>query len=173
MSRRNAIALASLAAFVALVTAFQKTERPDQRTVLNDLRDEINETYGRLEGTPRINCGPCTRFALAFRKQWKERFGDDLALVCVMSPGGDECGHVALKLPAGNYYDGGNGVMTPQQLQSMFPTLHLEEMVDVDIARLDQLVGGLDHARYPQCPHYSEELTNAIIEKHLTQLPRG
>jgi len=160
--------------FVAcLVVVGQFRLRPDQRSVLNALRADINATYGDMRGTPRINCGPCTRFALAFREEWKARFGDELNLVCVLSPDKSECGHVALKLPDGSYFDGGNGVMSPQQLMRMFPSYSVEEMVPFDLERLDRLVGGIHHEHYQHCPGYSDELTASIIEKHLSRLPGG
>src|SRR4051812_20382036 len=41
--------------------------------VLNALRDAINSVYGFREVTPRINLGPCGRFAKAFREEWNAR----------------------------------------------------------------------------------------------------
>lgn len=40
------------------------TARLDRQTeVLNELSNEINSTYGYKDGIPRINIGPCGRFA--------------------------------------------------------------------------------------------------------------
>src|SRR5262245_54418575 len=108
--RRSGHALRRLPAagmilFLAAAAALGCGERPTRATVLNELRDEINSRYGTMaNGTPRINCGPCVRFALAFRERWNERFRDDVNLACVMSDDGEECGHVALKFADGSYF---------------------------------------------------------------------
>ena len=39
--------------------------------VLNALRNEINENYGFERGWPRVNRGPCGRFAKIFHEEWK------------------------------------------------------------------------------------------------------
>ena len=51
--------------------------------VLNRLRDEINSNYGYKDGTPRVNCGPCIRFAIAFsiRRQGKIRMSRSVAFL--------------------------------------------------------------------------------------------
>src|SRR5205823_1220156 len=106
--------------------------RPDRDTVLNGLRDELNANYGDMAGTPRINCGPCARFALAFRERWNARFRAKVHLVCVLSLDRGECGHVALKLPDGRYFDGGNGVLSEQGLRTLYAGHPIEEMVEFD-----------------------------------------
>src|SRR5436853_5288268 len=94
---------------------------PDRIAVLNHLRDEINGNYGFDDnGTPRINCGPCGRFAIAFRERWNARFRETLNIAYVMSPDRSYCGHVVLKLRENTFFDGGNGVVSEQQLEGMF-----------------------------------------------------
>jgi len=143
---------------------------PCRAIVLNGLRDEINTNYGDKTGTPRINCGPCARFAIAFRERWNARFDDKINLACVLTHDRKNCGHVVVKFADGTYFDGGNGVMSDQRLRLLFPDHPIEEMVEFDRNRLDRLVGGLDHERYPECPNYSEDLTVRLIDKHLAQL---
>ena len=143
--------------------------RSDRALILNRLRDEINANYGYMEGTPRINCGPCARFAIAFRERWNARFRERVNLACVMSPDRRESGHVLIKFSDGAYFDGGNGIMSEQQLRALYPH-PIEEMVKFDRQRLDQLVGGLDRDHYPECPNYSQELTNTLIDKYLARL---
>ncbi|HLK56897.1 MAG TPA: hypothetical protein VKU00_10045, partial [Chthonomonadaceae bacterium] len=46
--------------------------------VLNRLQDEINAAYGFRDGAPRINLGPCGRFARDFRERWKARFREEI-----------------------------------------------------------------------------------------------
>src|SRR5215831_15428429 len=52
-----------------------------QVAVLNDLRDEINLTYGYVDGWPRIDRGPCGRFAKLFYEHWNERFEHKVTIV--------------------------------------------------------------------------------------------
>jgi hypothetical protein len=42
-------------------------------------------------------------------------------------------------------------------------------MVEFDLNRLSELVGGLDHF-YPLCPNYSDDLTAKIIGRYLSLL---
>jgi hypothetical protein len=159
-----------LGLLMAWARSYFVASRPDRVTVLNGLRDEINANYGDKTGTPRINCGPCARFAIAFRERWNARFREKINLVCVLSPDRNGCGHVALKLPDGSCFDGGNGVLSEQTLRTLYPNYPIEEMVEFNRKLLDQRVGGLDHDYYPECPNYSEALTVKLIEKHLALL---
>ena len=120
-------------------TAAAGQRRP---SVLNRLRDEINAHYGYYkDGTPRVNCGPCGRFARAFREQWNARFSEKVNIVCLMSPDGSICGHVVLKFPDGSYFDGGSGVMSEQKLLVLYPGSRLDEMVEFDLNLLDKRCG--------------------------------
>ncbi len=138
--------------------------------VLNQLRDEINAHYGYREGVPRINLGPCGRFAKAFREQWNARFLQKVSIAFVMANDGSQCHHVVVRLPDGNYYDGGNGVMSERTLLGLFPQSRMEEMRDFDLKLLDQRSYGLGR-NYPVCPNYSDDITARLIENWLAQLP--
>lgn len=143
---------------------------------LNALRDEINETYGFHEGWPRINRGPCGRFAKLFHEEWNARFKNKINIVFVMMPEGIDavgCDHVLVKLPDGSYYDGGGGVMTAQTLLSHFRAGdRIEEMVEFDYDLLDKRSYSLNRS-YGLCPNYSDETTAKIIRKHLSRLATG
>ena len=138
--------------------------------VLNDLRTEINSIYGLRDKTPRINLGPCGRFAKAFREQWNGRFAEKVNIVFVMSPDCRECYHVLIRLPNGDYYDGGNGVISgPALLEHYIPGTTLDEMLDFDFARLDKWSYSLKRT-YPICPNYSDDTTLRLITHHLDRL---
>jgi hypothetical protein len=141
--------------------------------VLNGLRDEINATYGFVEGWPRINRGPCGRFAKIFHEQWNARFEEKIDIVFVMMPDipdGVGCDHVLVKLPDGSYFDGGGGVMSAATLLRPFrPGRRIEEMAQFDPVLLDKRSYGLGRS-YGLCPNYSDETTTKIIAKHLDQL---
>jgi hypothetical protein len=144
--------------------------RPSRDAVLNGLRDEINGHYGYLDGVPRVNRGPCGRFAKAFRERWNARFRAEVHIAFVMPNDGGECCHVLVQLPGGSYFDGGNGVLSERALLALHPDSRVEEMVAFDPGLLDRRSGGLDRT-YGRCPNYSDPVTAAIIEKHLALLP--
>jgi hypothetical protein len=143
-----------------------------QVAVLNGLRDEINQVDGYSDTSePRVNLGPCGRFAKTFREEWNERFKRKVNVVFVMGFWGTHCYHVLVKLPDGNYFDGGNGVMSRQTLLDQFPVgTRLDEMTEFDPDRLDKWSYGLDR-NYGSCPNYSDETTAGIIRSHLAMLP--
>jgi hypothetical protein len=139
--------------------------------VLNRLRNAINLTYGHCEGgAPRINLGPCGRFARDFRERWNARFREKVNIVFVMTRDGTYCYHVMVRLPDGSYCDGGNGVITAQALERLYPDSRLDEMTEFDLIPLDKWSYGLDRS-YPACPNYSDEMTIRLIEGHLAELP--
>src|SRR5712692_4989426 len=72
------------------------------------------------DGAPRINLGPCGRFARDFRARWNARFRDPVTIAFIMSNDGATCHHVLVKLPDGRYFDGGNGVVTDTALMRLF-----------------------------------------------------
>jgi hypothetical protein len=166
------IALSLLVAWVGFVYA----ARAKQVTVLNGLRDAINANYGYKDGTPRVNCGPCIRFAIAFRDRWNTRFPAKAKFGCLCKSG--LCGHVAIKLPDGSFFDGGNGVMSERKLKTMFSDCTLEGMDELDMRLfekrdmelLHQYIGGQSLEHYLDCPNYSDDLTAKLIEKYLAQL---
>ncbi len=146
--------------------------------VLNRLRDEINAHYGcDKNGDPYVNCGPCGRFARAFREQWNARFNEKVHIVFCMSPDGSHCGHVLVKFPDGSYFDGGRGVMSEQKMRTFNPGARLDEMVEFDPNLLDKRCDYLLNRRcdgrdfvYPGCPRYRDDLTAQLIKKHLEML---
>jgi hypothetical protein len=146
-------------------------DRHDRRVaVLNRLRNAILSTYGCLEGWPRINLGPCGRFARDLREQWNARFDEKINIVFLMTLDASECKHILVRLPDGNLFDGGFGVVSDAAMQMILPDIRLEEMTDFDWKRLDQWSYGLDRA-YPNCPNYSDDVTRRLIADHLAELP--
>jgi hypothetical protein len=142
-----------------------------QVAVLNGLRNEVNLAYGFKEGWPRVNCGPCGRFAKAFREQWNARFGHAINIVFVMTGDGTHCYHVLVRLPDGNYFDGGNGVVPGPTLLKQYPLgTRLDEMEQFDLTLLDKWSYGLGR-EYKACPNYSDETTAKLIERYLAMLP--
>lgn len=137
---------------------------------LNALRNDVSTRYGFRNGAPRINLGPCGRFARDFREHWNERFHEQVYIAFIMSnTDASNCFHVLVKLPDGRYFDGGNGVMTGAFLASLYPDGHVEEMKHFDFELLDKRSYGLGRT-YAECPNYSDEFTRAAIEKRLSEL---
>ena len=137
---------------------------------LNALRNDIDARYGFRNGAPRINLGPCGRFARDFRERWNARFRDPVTIVFIMSNSDtSNCYHVLVKLADGRYFDGGNGVMTESFLATLYPDGHIEEMKTFDFDLLDKRSYGLGRT-YPVCPNYSDEFTQQAIEKRLSEL---
>lgn len=137
---------------------------------LNALRDEINARYGFRNGTPRVNLGPAVRFARDFRERWNARFQEPVTIAFVMSNSDpSNCFHVLVRLPDGQYYDGGNGVMTGTFLMARYPAGHIEEMKQFDFELLDKRSYGLGRT-YSECANYSDAFTRQVIEKRLSEL---
>src|SRR5882724_12230599 len=137
---------------------------------LNALRDDINGRYAFRNGVPRINLGPCGRFARDFGERWNERFREPATIAFIMSNSDpSNCFHVLVRLPDGRYYDSGNGVMTREALIAQNPDGHIEEMKQFDFNLLDKRSYGLGRT-YPECPNYSDEFTRQVIEKRLSEL---
>jgi hypothetical protein len=145
--------------------------RTDQMVeTLNALRNDIDACYGFRNGAPRINLGPCGRFARDFRERWNARFRDPVTIAFIMANNDkSNCFHVLVKLPDGRYFDGGNGVMTGAFLATLYPDGHIEEMKNFDFALLNKRSYGLGRT-YPECPNYSDEFTKRAIEKRLSEL---
>ena len=137
---------------------------------LNTLRDDINGRYGFRNGVPRINLGPCGRFARDFRERWNKRFREPATIAFIMSNSDpSNCFHVLVRLPDGRYYDGGNGLMTGAFLTAHYPDGHVEEMKRFDFDLLDKRSYGLGRT-YSECPNYSDKFTRQVIEKRLSEL---
>ena len=51
---------------------------------LTALRDDINARYGFRNGNPRINLGPCGRFARDFRECWNSQFEEPATIAFIM-----------------------------------------------------------------------------------------
>ena len=137
---------------------------------LNELRDEMNAQYGFKEGAPRVNLGPCGRVARDFREHWSRRFNQEIHIAFVMSRDRSMCQHVLVRLPDGNYFDGGNGVMTPTKLLQIYPNCDVDEMTRFDLKLLDKRSYGLGR-EYPSCPNYSDEITARLIAACLEKIP--
>jgi hypothetical protein len=149
--------------------AVKLTDR--QVAVLDGLRNEINLTYGFENGWPRIDRGPCGRFAKLFREQWNERFRRKINIAFIIMTNGG-CDHVLVRLPDGSFYDGGNGVIPGATLLREFPPGdRIEEMTRFNLKVLDQHAYGLNRS-YELCTNYSDEVTGGIIAKYLSQLPK-
>ena len=167
-----------LAVFSSLLTgcaatrapAPAKITTPSRVDILNALRNDMNAAYGYRDGVPRINLGPCGRFARDFRRSYNARFPDKVNIAFVMAADGSQCHHVLVKFPDGTYYDGGNGLITAAALLRLYPGARLDEMKPFDPALLDARSYGLARS-YPECPNYSDALTNRLIETHLAMLP--
>lgn len=143
----------------------------EQIAVLNHIRDEINFTYGYVDGWPRIDRGPCGRFANLFYREWNQRFRDKVCIAFIMTTNGI-CDHVLIKLPDDNYYDGGNGVISsPTLLREFRGGDRIEDMEVFDFSLLDKRSYSLKRS-YPLCTNYSDEATENIIEHQLARLPR-
>jgi hypothetical protein len=149
--------------------------RAETFVALNALRNEINENYGFERGWPRVNRGPCGRFAKIFREEWNARFSDQINIAFVMMPEASDgvgCDHVLVRLPDGSYFDGGSGVVPGAALLKEFGAgRHIEEMTQFDPQLLDRRSYGLNR-EYDLCPNYSDELTRKIVRKHLDLLSK-
>ena len=138
--------------------------------LLNSLRNDITARYGFLDGAPRVNLGPCGRFARDFRELWNARLRQPITIAFIMSNSDtSNCHHVVVKLPDGKYFDGGNGVVTEEFLRTLYPDSHIDEMKRFDHDLLDKRSYGLGRA-YPECANYSDEFTRGAIETRLSEL---
>lgn len=151
--------------------SFDETELNDKRaTVLNDLRNEILITYGCIAGSSSVNRGPCGRFAKTFREEWNARFQDSVNIVFVMNLDRTKCYHVLVKLPDGNLFDAGLGVVTESALHTIMPNTHFDEMKIFDYKQLNYQSYGLNRS-YHNCPNYSDDLTCSLLQRYFSKLP--
>jgi hypothetical protein len=141
-----------------------------QEEALSNLKDSINAEYGIYESAPCVNSGPCGNFAYLFYQKWNERFDEKVTISFIMKADSSECYHVLIKLPNGDYYDGGNGVLTKSRLIEGYEKgMYIIDMLEYDYTLLDEMAYGLER-EYPRCPNYSVEKTSKIIENHLDKL---
>jgi len=138
---------------------------------LNALRDDVNARYGFRGGTPRINLGPCGRFARDFHSRWNARFAHPVTIAFLMSADGSNCHHVLIRLADGRYFDGGNGIMSESALLKLYSDSRVEEMKHFDFQLLDRRSYGLGRT-YSECPNYSDEFTQQTIDRHLARIPK-
>jgi hypothetical protein len=150
----------------------QRASRSSAETIkaLNALRNDLNAQYGFRNGAPRINLGPCGRFARDFRERWNALFREPVNIAFVMATNDpSNCFHVLLRLPDGRYFDGGNGVVTEAFLKALYPEGRVEEMKKFDFELLNKRSYGLGRT-YPECPNYSDAFTRAAIAQRLSEL---
>ena len=139
----------------------------EEITVLNDLKNDINQLLGFHEEIPRINYGPCGAFAKLFFDAWNGRFQDKVHIVFVMMTSHEECWHIALRMPSGELYDGGIGL----HCEEVYGEGYLfEDMIEYDHERLEKWSYGLERD-YPRfCPDFNKEVVNSLIIHHLDRL---
>lgn len=141
--------------------------RAEIQTILNELKNEINQLLGYHEDIPRINYGPCGVFAHLFYKAWNSRFTDKVHICFVMTLSRDECDHVLIRLPWSELYDGGIGVHADQIHQPQFV---IDDMLNYDHAILEKWSYGLNRT-YPRfCPNWNKQMVSQIINKHLDRI---
>lgn len=145
-----------------------KVNQQEQQLIA--LKDSINRTYGLYEGAPAINSGPCGNFANLFYEAWNSRFDEKVTISFIMSADSSECYHVLVKLPNGDYYDGGNGILTRRQLIEGYEKgMYIIDMLEYDYELLDEMSYGLVR-EYPRCINYSAQQTSEVINFYLNQL---
>lgn len=135
------------------------------RQVLENIKNEINQEYGFQGNIPSINYGPCGVFAKIFYDEWNKTFpGDECHICFIMTLNRDECDHVVIKLPSGDFFDGGIGVHTDKEYKDKFI---IDEMLKYDEELLEKWSYGLNRT-YPRfCPNLNQHFVEKIIRKHL------
>ena len=136
-------------------------------TILDGLKNDINQLLGFHEDTPRINYGPCGVFAQLFFESWNRRFKDKAHICFVMTRDREECWHIVIRLPAGELYDGGIGA----HADSIYTEDYLiDEMFTYDHDLLEKWSYGLERT-YPRfCPNFDKNRVREIIDQHLDRL---
>ncbi|SRR5258708_15734801 len=142
---------------------------PEKIKALEQIQSAINSKYGFKNGIPSVNMGPCGPFAKAFFEIWNGLFSEKVIICFLFEKGTTKCAHCFLKLPSGDYYDGGNGIVKAESIDKLIsPDFVIEEMNEYDEAELDKNAYGLNRA-YPQCSTYDHEHTKEVIEKYLSE----
>lgn len=136
------------------------------KSILDDLKNDINQLLGFHDDTPRINYGPCGVFAQLFFRAWNDHFKEKAHICFVMTPKRDECYHVLVRLPTGELYDGGIGIHSDKYYDKYI----IDDMLEYNHDLLEQWSYGLDRT-YPRfCPDFDKKAVNALINKHIKKL---
>ncbi len=133
---------------------------------LNGLSRAVNQAFGVAGKTPLVNCGPCGRFAKVFRECWAERFGQWLNFVFVMTPDKRDCVHILVRLPDGNYFDGGLGVVSGELLKVEWFNAPIIEQTIYDLSEFEMRAHGLS-AIHPDCPKYNDAVARHLVRQSL------
>lgn len=150
----------------------RKAPHPNLRIAseLNGLSRMINHEFGMDGPVPRINCGPCGRFAKIFRDEWRNRFGQELKFVFVLTYDRSDCVHVLVRLPDGNYFDGGLGVISREMLDAEFFHSPIVEQQEYDLMELNERSYGLLR-EYPECPEFNAAKARELVRRVLWCTP--
>ncbi len=135
------------------------------RQDLENIKNEINQEYGFQGNIPSINYGPCGVFAKLFYNEWNSVFPQNKCHICfVMTLDRNECDHIVIKLPSGEFFDGGIGVHTDKEYIDKFI---IDEMHEYDEKLLEKWSYGLNRT-YPRfCPNFNRHFVEKVIRKHL------
>ena len=165
--------------FLLYFLIFIKMLHSEIRIVLNDLSSRINKEYGYKTfkrwyifktRIPRINLGPCGPFAKLFHDMWNDFFKEKVTICFLFMTGKEYCLHCFVKLPTGEYFDGGAGLFVDVKSLGVWPSnTFIEEMKEYDEAKLEKNAFGLKRT-YAECPSYSNEKVSEIIALHLKKL---
>ena len=174
LAQRGLVALLCVLGIVGCSTSERQEARAHYQlervaASLNALRNDICAEYGFRNGAPRVNLGPCGRFARDFRERWNARFHEPVEIAFIIANNDPaNCFHVLIRLPDGNFFDGGSGVMTEAFLKALNPNGRIETMTRFDYTTLDKRSYGLGRS-YPECPNYSDKFTRRAIDTRLLQ----
>jgi hypothetical protein len=137
---------------------------------LNDISRALNKEYGFNDGIPRINMGPCGPCSKIFFQAWNSLFAEKVTICFLFSAENGICLHCFIKLPDGNYFDAGHGVVAAVGVQLLTPgDSVISEMKVYDEKKLNRNAYGLDR-KYVDCPGYSNRKTTQIILSGLQRL---
>jgi hypothetical protein len=139
-------------------------------TELNGLSRALNQEFGTAGPVPLINCGPCGRFAKIFHDEWLARFGQRLKFVFILTYDRRDCVHVLVRLPDGNYFDGGLGVLSRELLDAEFFHPPVVEQQEYDLLELNERSYGLLR-EYPDCPKFNASKARQLVRSVLSCMP--
>lgn len=134
------------------------------------IRQAVVARFGELEGTPRVNLGPCGPFAKLFREEWNARFAEPVEIGFALSFDGNRSFHVFVRLPDGRFFDGGRGVVDAQGMMRDYESGSVLVLMDpFDLDTLDRYSYGLVRD-YPGCPAWDEAWARELVRTHLDAL---